>query len=207
MNHTEIINHIIKSRNYESYLEIGVQNPFNNFYNITADYCVGIDPNVSARNVMTMTSDKFFKYNSTFFDVIFVDGDHSYDQSMRDIENAYQHVSSGGIILVHDVNPATEQAASPTQAQKGTEWNGEVYRAWAKIRGGITEYSYTIDTDYGIGVIESEVKDDYRFKTVNVDWAKFSADRNKWLDLVTVEDWLKGEKERELRRIAKQAKG
>lgn len=207
MNHTDIINHIIKSRDYQTYLEIGVQNPFNNFYKITADYSVGVDPNATGRNVMTMTSDKFFKYNSTFFDVIFVDGDHSYEQSLRDLENAYQTVSTNGIVIVHDVNPRTKEAASPVQAMRGTEWNGEVYMAWAKFRGGIPELTYTIDTDYGIGIIENEVMDNYSFRNVTIDWEKFEENRNKYLHLVSVEDWLKGEKERELRRIAKEAKG
>ena len=37
-----------------------------------------------------MTSDEFFKSNNEFFDLIFLDGLHTYEQTIKDIDNSIQ---------------------------------------------------------------------------------------------------------------------
>ena len=44
--HTQLLNVLIKKHNLKSYLEIGVQNPANNFDKIECDSKVGVDPEV-----------------------------------------------------------------------------------------------------------------------------------------------------------------
>lgn len=51
----------------------------------------------------TEGSDKFFKQNINKFDLIFIDGDHSYKQSKKDLENSLKYLSDGGMIIMHDV--------------------------------------------------------------------------------------------------------
>lgn len=47
-------------------------------------------------------SDDFFAENKNEYDIIFVDGDHSYLQTKKDIDNAWKFIKKGGILLGHD---------------------------------------------------------------------------------------------------------
>ena len=42
------------------------------------------------------------------YDVIFVDGDHSYVQSIKDIENSIEFLSENGVIFLHDLKQRTQ---------------------------------------------------------------------------------------------------
>jgi len=48
-------------------------------------------------------SDDFFIQYPDEFDIIFVDGDHSYAQSKKDLLNAWEHLLPGGLLIAHDV--------------------------------------------------------------------------------------------------------
>ena len=97
MNRTEIINRLIEKNNYKNYLEIGLDNPDNNYNHIVCDdnECVdpffeydhnnGFDVNISnfediIKNTLTyrMSSDEFFQKNHKKYDIIFIDGLHIY---------------------------------------------------------------------------------------------------------------------------------
>lgn len=47
-------------------------------------------------------SDVFFDQNTDTFDLVFVDGDHSYEQSRRDIVNSLERLRPNGLVLVDD---------------------------------------------------------------------------------------------------------
>tara|TARA_E500000178_G_scaffold27283_1_gene25009 strand:- start:983 stop:1267 length:285 start_codon:yes stop_codon:yes gene_type:complete len=49
-----------------------------------------------------MTSDNFFQNNSKIFDLIFIDGDHFYDQVLRDINNAWKVLKNGGFLILDE---------------------------------------------------------------------------------------------------------
>ena len=49
-----------------------------------------------------MTSDNFFQNNNKIFDLIFIDGDHSSDQVLRDINNAWSILNNGGFLILDD---------------------------------------------------------------------------------------------------------
>jgi predicted O-methyltransferase YrrM len=56
-------------------------------------------------------SDDFFKKNEEWdgkFDIIFVDGDHRYEQSKKDLGNAMKAIKPNGIIYLHDVMDRTQ---------------------------------------------------------------------------------------------------
>jgi len=50
----------------------------------------------------------FFKRNLRKYDVIFIDGDHCYEQGGRDLENATKALRKGGIIFMHDIKEMTQ---------------------------------------------------------------------------------------------------
>ena len=82
---TEIIQKIIDRKNYKDYLEIGCDND-ENFSKINVQNKIGVDP--LKGGTLRMTSDDFFKKNEINFDVVFLDGLHTYEQTIKDINNS-----------------------------------------------------------------------------------------------------------------------
>lgn len=164
-----------------TYLEIGVQRG-KNFFRISAPLQIAVDPHFRIgitrrlRNPATllrsrffeMTSDDFFRERAPSFfrdrkiDVALIDGLHTYDQVLSDFNNCLNYLSSQGIILFHDCNPATKEAAeyghSPTEIMqkfegKNAEWNGDVWKAIVHIRSQCPDIeTFVLDCDHGIGV-------------------------------------------------------
>ena len=84
------------------YLEIGCETNVC-FNSISTEYKIGIDPN-SGGTIRT-TSDEFFEKNTNFFDVIFIDGLHTYEQTRKDIVNSLKFLNQDGYIFLHDLIP------------------------------------------------------------------------------------------------------
>ena len=151
MTRTEIINNLIKIYGYESYLEIGVDNPAINFNRIICKEKTGVDPNPQARATFQLTSDQFFSRIKKSYDIIFIDGLHTEEQAFRDIENALLRINAGGSIVCHDMNPTTKEMAAVPRIQG--EWCGDVFKAWLKFRSMKDLTMHVLDTDYGVGII------------------------------------------------------
>ena len=49
-----------------------------------------------------MTSNEFFKKNDKYFDLIYVDGDHSADQVKIDLNNSWNVLKNGGFLVLDD---------------------------------------------------------------------------------------------------------
>ena len=49
-----------------------------------------------------MTSDNFFTQNNEKFDFVYVDGDHSKDQVLKDLQNSWSVLNNNGFLLVDD---------------------------------------------------------------------------------------------------------
>ena len=48
---------------------------------------------------------KSLQMRENSFDFLFIDGDHSYEACLRDIQNFYPHLETGGLIAFHDSYP------------------------------------------------------------------------------------------------------
>ena len=144
----DIIQTIIKKKNYKKYLEIGC---FDDelFNHIDCLKKVGVDP-VSGGTIRA-TSDQFFNKNNENFDCIFIDGLHEYTQVKKDISNSLKFLNEGGIILLHDCLPDNyyEQAIPRCQ----WIWNGDVWKVIIEYRNSKDVDVYTCNADHGIGVI------------------------------------------------------
>jgi SAM-dependent methyltransferase len=152
------------------YLEIGV-NVGVLFLHVRAAHKVGVDPvqriprwkrlahlDTALRGeFVPMTSDEYFASldSEETFDVVFVDGLHTYEQSLRDVENALAHLSPGGVVLAHDCNPADAIAGGPDPDATGDAgWNGEVWKTIVQLRATRPDLDVSVlDTDFGVGVI------------------------------------------------------
>jgi len=147
-NRSQIIQTIIDYKKYKSFLEIG---SFSNelFDKVKIDNKVGVDP-VSGGSVR-MTSDEFFKKNKEFFDLVFIDGLHHYEQVKKDINNSLSFLKKDGVILLHDCLPSNVfDQAVPRCTYK---WNGDVWKAIVEARCRLDIDTYTCYADYGIGII------------------------------------------------------
>lgn len=152
--HTQLLNALIEKYNLKSYLEIGVQNPANNFDKINAKYKFGCDPEDLRSDIFHGTSDEYFNQKifiknefeliHTNYDLIFIDGYHECKQVKRDFENSLKCLNDNGFIVLHDVLPENEQGTKVPRETK--VWWGDVYK-----------FAMTMH-DYG-----------FEFKTFNID--------------------------------------
>ena len=144
----DLIEYLVKKNNYNNYLEIGCdQNQLFSKVNIKSK--VGVDP-VSGGNIRD-TSDNFFKNNKNKFDIVFIDGLHTYKQVKNDILNSIDCLNSDGIILVHDCMP--DSLGKQAVPRYKMQWNGDVWKAIVDLRQLDNLEIYTCEIDQGIGII------------------------------------------------------
>jgi hypothetical protein len=187
------LNYLINQNDYRSYLEIGIRYPHENFDKIVCKDKTGVDPAVSAHSVVTMMSDKFFELNRKKFDLIFIDGDHRYDQVMRDIGNALLILNDNGTIVLHDCYPKQESHQGDEKIED--TWMGSVWRAFVHLRSTRSDLTmYTCEADCGCGIIR---KGNQNVLTIqDIDWKYFSENYKSLLNLSTFDEFIAKEKRR-----------
>lgn len=215
MTRWDIINFLIRKNNYKSYLEIGYFKGWS-FDNVKCGIKVAVDPFPSKTEILQslpkgeyigepfghseggadtlykMTSDEYFEnYASPYiFDIIFIDGLHEASQVERDIKNSLDHLSPGGTIVLHDCNPPT--LAHATTGDNAGNWNGDVYKAFIKARTELPFLTYTIDTDWGCGVIHPDIPaEPLNFPVEEIDYSILEDNRVEALNLISVEEFIK----------------
>lgn len=181
-NRTEVIQRTINANRAIHYLEIGVNNGVN-FLKIRAPRKVGVDPKFCAtpqrkvswylRNPsnwfsrwIEKTSDDYFEIEGAHapIDVAFVDGLHTYKQSLKDTLNALDRLQEGGVIILHDCNPPNQYAATPALSLEdaGTKippgsteaWCGDVWKTIIFLRSFHPDLRvFVLDCDFGLGVV------------------------------------------------------
>ena len=129
-----------------SYLEIGVQEGIT-FDAVDSERKTAVDPcflfqavSDSTKTYHQVPSDVFFSAISRDekFDVIFIDGLHTFEQTLRDFVNAASFLADDGYILIDDVKPSSFAASlrDSKKAQllklaigeKSGSWMGDVFR-------------------------------------------------------------------------------
>jgi Methyltransferase domain len=183
---TEVIQKIIDHKNAQTYLEIGVEQG-NNFFPIEVTSKTAVDPsfafstdeqaawvvknpcNTKAQYVRS-TSDDFFASTDRVqrFDVVFVDGLHTHEQSLRDVINALDNLQENGVIVMHDCKPPNIPAACPTknltEAMQMPDWSGEwcgdVWKTICFLRSQRPDLRvFVLDCDYGLGIVTKGTSD------------------------------------------------
>jgi hypothetical protein len=182
MNRTEVLQQVINQRSARNYLEIGVNNGVN-FFKIRAASKIGVDPNFCytqrrkinwylrnptnwRANYYEITSDQYFKEKGAErpIDVAFIDGLHTHEQSLKDVLNAVDRLSSNGVIIMHDCNPPSQVAATPADSlERAREmkipgisdaWCGDVWKTVCYLRSQRKDLSvFVLDCDFGLGVV------------------------------------------------------
>ena len=184
----DIINKFIEARGFKSYLEIGVFKG-DNIRRVKAKHKVGVDPDLKSPATVHMASDEFFEQlpETELFDIVFIDGLHLCDQVWKDIQNSLQHLSSGGVIVLHDMLPTSEHLQS--RKRLGNAWNGDCWKALVRCRKELPFKCYTIDEDYGCGVVDTSRKSDAKKKKLpegmlELTWQQFCDNKQEWMDVI-----------------------
>ena len=144
----EIIQNIINKQNYQNYLEIGCDKN-ENFSKIKIKNKIGVDP--LRGGTIRKTSDEFFNSNTEKFDIIFLDGLHTYEQTIKDIDNSLKFIKSSGVIVIHDCLP--KKIWNQIVPRIYGHWNGDVWKAIVHSRTYQNADTYTCIADHGLGLI------------------------------------------------------
>ena len=172
---TEIIQKIINKQAYKNYLEIGCDND-ENFSKVYIDNKVGVDP--LKGGTLRMTSDEFFKNNKDYFDIIFLDGLHTYEQTIKDIDYSLKVLNDKGVIIIHDCLP--KKIWNQIVPRMYGHWNGDVWKAIVHSRTYAYADTYTLKVDHGLGLIfKRQNKNHLKIKEENLKNLKFSDYYNK----------------------------
>ena len=184
---TLIIQEIINQKEYKNYLEIGCDND-ENFSKIQIENKIGVDP--LKGGTLRMTSDEFFKKNRQNFDIIFLDGLHTYEQTIKDIDNGLGFLNTSGVILVHDCLP--KKIWNQIVPRLYGHWNGDVWKAIVHSRTYSNADTYTCVADHGIGVIFNRknknrlIIDKTNFK--NLKFADYYNNHNQYMNIIRYEE-------------------
>lgn len=186
MNRVHVIQELIDRKKAETYLEIGFGYG-DAFLNIKAPRKLVVDPKFVilkkrvlkyfAKNISKnipnryyrMTSDEFFETKKDLLrktppDIIFVDGLHTYEQSLKDVLNALDIIKDNGVIVLHDCNPLSEAVAYPAGSYKEAKeanlpgwtgfWSGDVWKTAIYLRSQRPDLkAFVLNFDTGLGII------------------------------------------------------
>jgi len=147
----DLIEYLINKYKYSDYLEIGCDQD-QLFSKVRIKNKTGVDP-ISGGNIRK-TSDEFFRENKNKFDIIFIDGLHTYNQVKKDILNSISCLKDEGIVLVHDCMP--DSLSKQAVPRYRMSWNGDVWKAIVDLRQNEYLEIYTCKIDQGIGVIKKK---------------------------------------------------
>lgn len=211
MERPQIVNDLIARRNYQTYLEIGVEYPENFFDKIAVldDNKLGVDPAPKGlrKNILLTTSDDYFERHNggKKFDVVYVDGLHTFEQTDKDIANALSVLNEGGVVVIDDAFPKDDGKvkgkwlARPLSEYKWPEaWMGGAWKAvWKHFHESGFECA-TVDIEHGQAIIDTSRKRDGRKVKIkkfdaSADFDYFEANVKNIIRPISVEeyeDWI-----------------
>jgi len=185
----DLIQYLISKNKYSDYLEIGCDQD-QLFSKIKIENKIGVDP-YSGGNVRK-TSDDFFKDNKEKFDIVFIDGLHTYNQVKKDILNSLDCLKEGGIVLVHDCMP--DSLSKQAVPRYRMIWNGDVWKAIVDLRQREDLEIFTCEMDQGIGVIKKEINSSIlkiEKPVINLKFKDYFDNYKNFLRVISVEELKK----------------
>jgi len=143
--------------------------------------------------------------NQVRADIVFADPWHTYEDSLRVLHLAYEMLTPGGYLVVHDCNPDQPEYTTPLPASCHACWCGDTWRAFLDFTAnlpGSTEW-WVLACDLGVGVVRRPAEERRRIRlrrstrftaivpdaTAEEKWSWLDARRNEALRLVSVEQW------------------
>lgn len=153
----EVLLRLKQHYGFSKYLEIGTdQDEIFSQINGCA-LKVGVDP--AAGGTHRMTSDEFFRLNAAKsqheqlkFDLVLIDGLHTWEQVLRDFENAATCLEPGGLIVFHDCLPFSERQQLVPRPQPHSFWTGDVWKALFVLSQRSDVELAVGEFDWGVGI-------------------------------------------------------
>ena len=155
----ELINYFSKTISAENYLEIGVLSGLTfskiEIKNKTAvDRKFSCDPKTLGGSYSEKTSNEYFETldKNVKFDMIYLDGDHTFEQTLVDLMNSMEFLSDKGLIILDDVYPsdylsslsdhhlALKLKAETNETNRN--WMGDVYKTVAFAKKFMPHFNY-----------------------------------------------------------------
>lgn len=171
------INRIAKICSAQNYLEVGIF-AGKTFNGVNVETKVGVDPMphsslLDKSNINVMTSDTYFSKNhekGVKFDIIYLDGLHTFEQTLRDFNNSLHYSHDKTIWLIDDTVPVNFASAmdslgeanefySKSNHNHPRPWMGTVYRLIYFIHDYLPNYSYMTYQEHGQTVIYRKYRD------------------------------------------------
>lgn len=187
MTRAELLQKLIHENGYQKYIEIGIYKG-KTFFPLECKNKVAVDPvfklspgfilkyllrnpgNIRNRYFFT-TSDQFFGTKKKFLkayqpDLVFIDGLHTFEASLKDALNSLKYLQANGTIVLHDCFPPDKAAATPASTfmeakeKAGDEWGGtwcgDVWKTMAYLKEKYPEELEVsvLNTDMGLGVLQ-----------------------------------------------------
>lgn len=150
-NRIALVNLLVSKKSDCAYLEIGCAS--NDLYDsVAALNKTGVDPHKGG--TIRKTSDDFFHTNESFFDVVFIDGLHTYGQVRKDVINSIKFLKSGGWIALHDMLPRNWIEHHVPIVNPGGEWTGDVWKVAFELLQTEGIDFRILKIDYGVGVLK-----------------------------------------------------
>jgi hypothetical protein len=96
------------------------------------------------------------------------------------------------VIILHDCNPATKEAASSFDQWKSNnfsyQWNGDVWKAIVHLRSTRKDItSFVLDTDFGLGIVVKKANNQplpFSLDQIrNLTYEDLNINRKEWLNL------------------------
>ena len=187
----DIINKLITDNNYTSYLEIGYGDG-TNFDKISIDVAVGIDIGYGVTDKSKCfigTSKDYFNQFNIFYDIIFIDGSHLYEDVLEDFNICFSHLNPKGTIVLHDCLPPSKDFQERQQVPSCAGWTGDVWKAIYFLRISRPDLEIqTIDTDYGCCIIKRGTQQLLKLFTNKLSYDFLYQNKQDILNLVPVNE-------------------
>tara|TARA_B100001248_G_scaffold151213_1_gene113613 strand:- start:95 stop:766 length:672 start_codon:yes stop_codon:yes gene_type:complete len=183
-----IIQNIINDKKYKDYLEIGCDRD-ENFSKIKIENKTGVDP--LQGGTLRMTSNNFFIKNNKNFDLIFLDGLHTYEQTIKDINNSLKILNKDGVIIIHDCLP--KKIWNQIVPRIYGHWNGDVWKAIVHSRTYSSADTYTCIADHGLGIIfkrKNRNQLDLKKKFKDLKFSDYYENHKEFMNLISHEELL-----------------
>jgi len=177
-----IVRALNKFKTNPMYLEIGCdQNDVFNSIPVIHSNKIGVDPNSGGSH--KMTSDDFFKQNDKSFDVIFIDGLHTYEQTQKDVINSLKILNTNGVIFIHDLLPVDKIDADRTRYLPG--WSGDVWKVAIELSQSEGLDFKIVNIDTGVGILKKNENYEYK-KILEIKNKNFDDFYDKYLDQLSI---------------------
>ena len=175
-----VLKSLMQHRHLKNYLEIGVFNG-HIFFRIKSNFKIAVDPDFvfgNGRKAIKLLLNPYNRYNQYFektsddffaqdgprlfqnkkIELALIDGMHECDYVIRDVEHTLNHAAPNAVIVLHDCNPLSAEAACSFKEWNypGT-WNGDVWKAILYFRSQRKDLTcFVLDADQGLGIIDKQ---------------------------------------------------